>query len=59
MLLLPLTMLPATATFRLATCVVLVTVNGAVPVVTTDKNVEPLKVPYVPLNTPAVSVPSE
>ena len=38
---------PATATFKLATCVVDVTVNGAVPVLTFDTSVDAVTVPAV------------
>ena len=46
---------PAAATFKLATCVVEVTVNGAVPVATFDTKVEAVTVPLTPSD---VSVPT-
>ena len=44
--------------FKLDTKVVELTTNGETPVGAVDMYVAPLKLPYVPLNTPAVSVPS-
>ena len=49
---------PAVAAFKLATCVVLLTMNGAVPVATFALKMLACMVPSVPLITPLVSVPS-
>jgi len=48
--------LPAVATFRFATCVIEVTVNGAVPVATFDTSVEAVTVPLTPNE---VNVPTD
>ena len=62
MLLLPFTKLPAVAAFRLATCVVLVTVRGAVPVAMLLVNVlavtAPLTLTPVPVTVKIAALPA-